>query len=74
MTQNDQMMEEEQMYAYWLMNVRGIGKNTAKMLTAGGRSAKDVWNMSPENLKKILKPQQYAYVADSRKFWNLEKL
>ena len=73
MTQNDQMMEEEQMYAYWLMNVRGIGKNTAKMLTAGGRSAKDVWNMSPENLKKILKPQQYAYVADSRNVWNLEK-
>ena len=73
MTQNDQMMEEEQMYAYWLVNVRGIGKNTAKMLTAGGRSAKDVWNMSAENLKKILKPQQYTYVADSRNVWNLEK-
>ena len=73
MTQKNQMLEEEQMYAYWLVNVRGIGKNTAKMLTAGGRSAKEVWNMSPENLKKILKPQQYAYVAASRNVWNLEK-
>ena len=73
MTQKDQILEEEQMYAYWLANVRGIGKNTAKRLTDEGRTAKDVWNMSADNLKKLLKPQQYAYFAASRNVWNLEK-
>ena len=73
MREKEQTMDEEQIYAYWLANIRGIGKKTAKILTEEGRSAKDVWNMPPGDVKKLMKPLQYEYFTASRNLWNLEK-
>jgi len=65
---------QEKAYAYWLVNVSGIGKKTAEyLLKACGGTAKEVYYGSEAVLRKVLKPKQFDTLKASIGTWDLEK-
>ncbi len=63
----------ENQYAHWLFNVPGTGNTTIDKLLSGGRSCRDIYDMTEKELKEILTAKQAKYLMESRNVWDFEK-
>lgn len=70
---NTEVTVQELQYAYWLCNIRSLGKNTVRQLLQEAGSAQAVWQLPGTEAEKLMKPSQYRFFAASRAVWNVEK-
>ena len=70
---NSEVTVQELQYAYWLCNIRSLGKNTVRQLLQEAGSAQAVWQMPGTEAEKLMKPSQYRFFAASRTVWKVEK-
>ena len=62
----------EKDYAYWLFNVEGVGNASADKLLCSGLSCKDVYQMSSNELAKLLSRKKAESIEKSRYSWDFE--
>ena len=61
----------QQVYAYWLHSVPGIGNRTISKLLANFENPETIFFLSPKILEPILKPSQIKNLLMHKKEWNL---
>ncbi len=59
-------------YAMWLFNVPTIGNVNADRLLCTGLSCRDIYEMSPKELSKLLTHRQVMSIERSRAIWDFE--
>lgn len=62
----------EKDYAYWLFNVEGVGNASADKLLCSGLSCRDVYQMSSNELAKLLSRKKAESIEKSRYSWDFE--
>ncbi len=62
----------EKDYAYWLFNVEGVGNASADKLLCSGLSCRDVYQMSSNELAKLLSRKKAENIEKSRYSWDFE--
>lgn len=63
----------EKDYAYWLFNVPEIGNASVDKLLCSGLSCREVYQLSPNELSKILPRKKAESIERSRYSWNFEE-
>ena len=63
----------EKDYAYWLFNVPGIGNRSVEKLLVTGLSCREIYEMSPKDLKHLLTEKQVKNIENSRYYWNFDR-
>ncbi len=63
---------KENDYAYWLINVPGIGSGSAIRLIESGMSCREIFEIKPSNLGGILSHNQIAALSKARTGWDFE--
>jgi DNA processing protein len=69
--QNRNITENE--YAHWLFNVPGIGIGTIDKLLCGGRSCRELYELSEGELSGILTKKQVKNLVESRNVWDFAR-
>lgn len=60
-------------YAHWLFNVPDISSATIDKLLCGGRSCREIYELSPSELGGILTKKQAKNLMESRNIWDFAK-
>lgn len=66
------IQEQERVYAYWLLNISGIGTATAEKLISVFDSAKDIYNAGQSEIEKLVGPDAADRIQGSKKVWDVE--